>query len=170
MIPQLEGKFTQEEISHARLRIKQGVLEWSVDAAKSGQLRAWFKQLPRYAAAVCGMYWTIWRAQKGNQFLTSDAPAVVRREGREYDPGIVGLLRADLKAELTLPLSSKSLLVIRHVITPERMKASKTRVYELNARTVRMAHRFVFSSCESEEVQQLINLNQEFATPLPKFE
>lgn len=170
MIPELEGKFSKEEIANARVRIKEGALDWSHHAAKAGQLRAWFKQLPRYAAAISGMYWTTWRAQKGNRFLTSDAPAVVRREGRDYDPGIVGVLRADLKAELTLPLSSKSLLVLRHVLTPAREKASKTRVYELNARTVRMAHRFVFSSCESEEVGQLISLNREFSTPLPSFE
>jgi hypothetical protein len=167
MLPKLREKFPEQEIVQARIRIESGELDWSTHNAKAGQFRAWFKQLPRYAGIIADMYWTIWRARKDQVFLTSDAPAYVRREAHDFDPGVVGVLRADIKAELTFPLSSKSLLIARHNASPERANASKTRVRELNARTVRMAHRFIYSSGENDETVGLIAQNRDFTAPLP---
>jgi hypothetical protein len=167
MLSELSIRFSDQEIEQARHRIAAGDLDWSIDAAKAGQFRAWFKQLPRYAGFIADMHWTIWRANRDQEFLTCDAPAYVRREGNDSDPGIVGVMRADLRAELTMPLSRKSLLIARHAISPGRLKASKSRVRELNARTIRMAHRFIYSSIRSQDTSDLVAQNREFSAPLP---
>ena len=115
------------------------------------------------------MYWQVWRAKKGHRFLTSDAPTFVRREGKPDDPGIVGIESLQVRAELTFPLSSKYLMMMKHRPCCERVDAAKVRVHELNALTIRMADRFVFDSALSDATQQLVLQNNHFSPPSLEF-
>ncbi len=170
MLPQLQSKFSQSQIDEARQKIDAGDFNASEHAAKKGQLRAWIEHLPDYSQIIANMHWEIWAAEAGEFFLTSDAPASVRRHVHDEDLGVVGLNRSDLKAELTIPLSKTHLLLAKHEPCKPTRRATKTRVRELNALVIRMAHRYVFSHENSSSIDLLVKGNMSFKAPLPNLD
>jgi hypothetical protein len=100
-------------------------------------------------------------------YVTSDAPAYVRREGHYDDPTLVGAARADLNAEIIFPISKNSLLIAKHKPCRAVVRATKTRVQTLNAVTIRMAYKHVFASHESEQVKRLVNLSRDLPSLVP---
>jgi hypothetical protein len=169
MLPELQQKFSPEEIETAYEAVDQGRFDISFDSAKAAQMRVWINSMPRYSQTVASMHWEVWRADRGLAFVTSDAPAFVRRHAHDEDFGIVGITRSDLNAELTFPISKRSLLVTKHSRCKPTQKATKTRVQELNALIIRMAHKHVFAPQQSASLKHLILQNNSFSSPLPDF-
>jgi hypothetical protein len=169
MMPELQKRFSPDEIEFAKRKIEDGEFDVSHDIAKAGQLDVWLKSIPRYAQTLAYMHWQIWQADSGCNFVTSDAPAFVRRHAHDEDLGIVGIARADLGAELTFPVSKKSLLVAKHTPCKAVEKATKTRVRELNSLIIRMAHEHIFAMENSPSLTCLVTQNKGFAIPLPDF-
>jgi Protein of unknown function (DUF4238) len=167
ILPKLKTKFTQEEIEAAREAVSKGELDILPESAKAEHLQVWMNKLPDYADIIAGMYWQVWKADSGCSFLTSDAPAFVRRNARDDDTGVVGIARADLDAELTFPITKKSLLIAAHKPREEAFKATKSRVRQLNARIVRMAFKHVFAAYKSDSIAKLVEQYRNFSAPLP---
>lgn len=170
LLPELQLKFSQSQIDEARQQIVAGEFNASEHTAKKGQLRAWIEHLPNYSQIIANMHWEIWTAAAGHCFVTSDAPAFVRRHAHDEDLGVVGINRADLNAELTIPLSRTRLLLAKHKPSKPTRRATKTRVRELNALIVRMAHRYVFSHENSSSIGRLVQENMTFKAPLPNLD
>ena len=169
MMPELQQKFSAEEIESAYKAVDEGTFDISFDSAKAAQMRVWINSMPRYAGIIANMHWRVWKADQGLAFLTSDAPAFVRRQAQDADIGVVGVTRSDLSAELTFPISKRSLLIAKHTHCKPAQKATKMRVQELNALIVRMANKHVFASDYSENLRALVIQNNSFSYPLPDF-
>lgn len=159
--------YSPEEIDDARERISAGTAEFSLDVAKRAMLDVWLRAMPRYARIISDMHWQVWKADKGLSFITSDAPAFVRREKNDRDLGVVGVGRADLGAELLFPLSRKAVLLGKHEACKPLQTATKSRVREINALIVRMAHKYVFAAEDLQQYTGLVLQNRHFSMPLP---
>jgi hypothetical protein len=166
----LKRRFDEEDLASVEQMILRGEVTSDLDSGKAAHIRVWFKNLPRHALGMANMHWQIWKADKDCFFVTSDAPAYVRREGHSDDIGIVGIENTAVRAELSIPLSSTHFLMMKHCHCSEREKATKTRVRELNALTIRMANRFVFAKEESDAIKSLVLQNNSFRPPLPNFD
>jgi hypothetical protein len=169
MMPELQQKFSPQEIELAFRAVEEGTFDISFDAAKAAQMRVWVNSIPRYSKSIATMQWEVWKAERTLSFVTSDAPAFVRRHAHDEDIGVVGVERSDLNAELTFPISKRSLLVAKHSPCKPMRKATKTRVQELNALVIRMAHKHVFASSQSESLERMVLENNSFSCPLPDF-
>lgn len=167
LLPKLKQRFSQQEIDAAREGLLRGEFDISFDRAKAQQMAVWMQSAPRNSHIIANMHWQIWKADKGFDFLTSDAPAFVRRNGGDDDLGVVGIARADLGAELTFPISRRSLLIASHKPLKPVCKATKSRVQELNGQIIWMAYRHVFAATASDNTGRLVALNKEHVAPLP---
>ena len=168
LLPQLRGRFSEAEIEHARKKIDEGYFDRSVDEAKAHHMQVWLSTWPKYVECLTRMHWQIVKSAEGF-FVTSDAPAFVRRHAHDEDPVYIGLGQTDLDIELIFPISNSHLLIARSKPIKAKVKAPKTRVQELNARIMRMSHRYVFSKSCSPELQRLFDNNRHFKAPLPDF-
>ena len=156
----------EEEVSSLEIKIQNGDWEGSEMGAKIGRFRAWVDCLPTKATILVAMKWELWKSNKKNVFLTSDSPVSTRRNGNWHDPGIVGIAREDLNAEVYFPLDSRNFLVMKHSGNECRRSATKTRVIELNKLTIRMANKFIHSPFESGRIASLILDNNKLPAPL----
>jgi hypothetical protein len=167
MLPELRERFSEDEIVIAKKALADGALDVSADPAKAMQMQPWFKQAPHNSHLIANMHWQVWRAEVGHNYVTSDAPAYVRREGHYDNPTLVGAARADLNSEIIFPISKNSLLIAKHKPCRTVVRATKTRVQTLNAVTIRMAYKHVFASHESGQVRRLVNLSRDLPSLLP---
>jgi hypothetical protein len=163
----LRKRHTDAEIADFEKRIHSGDVQINLDAGKRGHLRVWLERLPKLAEFLNAMQWQICKAKKGLSFITSDAPAYVRRDGFQHSDGIVGLVRADLGAKLYFPLSPKKFLIIGHESCEEKTELPKMRVRELNSQTIRMASRFIYSHEATQSTKDSILANNQFSPPVP---
>ena len=162
-----EGQLRAEQIENVRKAVLDGKFDISPDIAKAEQLAVWESSMPEYARALATMHWQIWKAERGHYFVTSDAPAFIRRHTHEEDPGVVAI--ADKDAVLTFPLSKTRLLIAKHSHVGGIKKATKTRVRELNSLIIRMTHKHVFAPNCTDAIKQLVLQNKDFSPPLPSF-
>jgi hypothetical protein len=160
------GMFGEEEVCRIEERTRDGTFKPSVEEAKRGRFRAWMENLKNMTVILSAMNWEIWKAKRGFSFLTSDSPINARRRGHWDDSGIVGIAKDNLAVEVTFPITSRYLLLLKHDGREGRRKATKARVRELNALTIRMANRFVYGQEESQETKQLILPNNSLPAPL----
>jgi hypothetical protein len=127
---------------------------------------------PRLAKRIASMAWTICRPKRPHFFVTSDNPVFTRRPTWVESPGIVGIDRDDFGVELGFPLSSEQFLLARW---PGRqdiaaVDCSKSRVKELNRRTVLCAHEHVFCREKSDVIQSLVYQHQGFRLLHPELD
>jgi hypothetical protein len=155
MLPELNQRFSENEIESAFEAVHDGTFDDPFDTAKANQMQVWLNSMPKYANTIADMHWQVWKAERQCYFLTSDAPAFVRRHAHDDDVGIVGITLADLNAELTLPITKKSLLIAKHTPCKSILRATKTRVRELNSLIVRMANKHVFAPDDSQDIRAL---------------
>lgn len=171
-LPKLRRRYGDDEIEGYRSALLAGEVEAvspDGDAKKSG-LRLLLERLPVNASILEEMSWQVLTACHGHFFVCSDAPAYVRRQNSDADPGVVGLGRGDLKAQLYMPLTPTRFLVAGHAILKPLAKASKTRVQELNRRTARMADRWIYSHHASTRVHRLVDEAKGTTPPFPYFD
>jgi hypothetical protein len=167
MLPKLRQRYSDAEIEGLREKVRRGQFDVSVDRAKAGHLQAWLDGLPNSSTIIASMHWQVWLTRGSHPFITSDAPAYVRRHGRYDDPGIVGIARDDLKAELHFPISPTCFLIAKHDPCKYENYATKTRVDELNKLTIRMAYAHIFAQNDSRRIQTMVAANGHFVAPLP---
>lgn len=119
---------------------------------------------PRLLNLLLTMHPTIIEATGGTTFVTSDQPvAVFHPKARPTD--LQGVAVPDPETELSLPLSSRKLLLLTWSDgAPESRMATDTEVQEFNRRTVIMASSYIFSGVDDAGLLQLIADNgQRFA-------
>jgi hypothetical protein len=157
-----------DDIEAARTRIANGETDFPLDRAKAIMLQVWIENMPKYSTIIADMEWQLWTARKGNFFITSDAPACVRRGHHDNDPGVVGIAHED--AEITFPLSKENVLIARHSrLGKPRQMAAKGRVDALNGLVVRMAHKDVYASLASDHIKQIVLRTNAYSAPMPDF-
>jgi hypothetical protein len=145
-----------------------------VTMPKNVHLVGLFERGEKWGAEINKMSWTVWKAKPPNLFVISDNPAFCRRADDLFTPGIVGLRRRDLNAELGFPLSSRAFLIAK----PARGQAFKSggrtrgdckteicdtaRARNLNVRTVLSAHEHVFSPDNNSEIGNMVLAHRDF--------
>lgn len=100
---------------------------------------------------MCNMQATLFRAPEGS-FVTSDQPVALFHTGRESPYGVGP---ATLGVEISAPLSSNCLLLLKHSSEPdENRTATAGQIVEFNRRTIVMAEQYVYAS---ETTQTLLD-------------
>jgi hypothetical protein len=161
-------EFTPEEIAQARQLVDEGYFDRSLDEAKAHHMQVWLRTWPKYVACLTDMYWQVLKSTCYD-FVTSDAPVFVRRHAHDEDEFYIGLGQTDVEVELNFPISRTHFLIARYTPLKPRVNATKTRVRELNARVMRMAHRYVFAQDGGLETKARFERNRGFVSPLPDF-
>jgi len=111
----------------------------------------------KYGHFIETMNWQVEVTNQENPFITSDNPAFVCVPRLRRRPCFVGLARDDLGSELCFPLSSTAYFRASYnQLGPERLKASQTRVAELNRRVVAHATDFVICPKKSERIEAIV--------------
>lgn len=168
--PEFCERYSPEEIEETRRAIADGQLDLSADTAKAMQMQVWMQSLPRNSEVIADLHWQVWRACKGHSFITSDAPVYFRKHGRYEDMAFVSIGDPSQNPELFFPISAKSFLIGTHRPARALHDASKNRVKELNALTIRMAYRYVFATETNPQLVHLAEVNRHFAPPFPNFD
>lgn len=163
--PRIEKYFSSDAIEKYIDDIKCGRNRIELDRGRA--IISVFGNIQRYATAINGMKWSISESPQNKFFVSSDNPAYVRRRGRPRDPGIVGIERADLDAELYFPLCPDLFLIAAMKPQKHRGRVSKQRVIELNRLTILMANRFVYAQNLSLEIESLLLQEREFRLQQP---
>lgn len=168
-VGKLRQAYSEEEVESYLARLRSGDYKQpDVDGrAKAAAMQVLFDRLPDNAILICDLSWQILKAPSGTFFVTSDVPAYVRRREDDSDLGIVGIGRADLNAQLFLPLSTKAFLIAGHEPLRPVQKATKSRVDELNSRTIRCADRWVYADRDSGAIRERVQFLGSTQTPLP---
>jgi len=163
-------KLPDEEREQYIRVLEKGRTKQSLDRIKSRQLRAWFDSLPIHALKFNSMYWKMLVVVRPHFFVTSDSPAFTRLVGEPDTKANQFVRFADPNVEFVMALSQKHMLLARHNSWSEKTNPSKSRVRELNCRTIRMANRFVWAPTNSCEVETHFENFKDFIPPLPKFQ
>jgi hypothetical protein len=166
-IEHFKDQYSEEEIRRiVAPHMAAGGHKSSAEELKAKQYDAWGRNVGRAAGTIEPLEWQVLDAGR-ESFFTSDAPAFVRPLG---DPDVRRneyLPPASHEAELIFPLSARYLLRGIHSPCPRSQRATKTRVYELNARIVRMAERYIFVGQPSDAIASLFEANRYDQRPLP---
>jgi hypothetical protein len=98
----------------------------------------------------------IYHINNSESFVTSDNPvALFHPSYEDLKPYGVGL--AIKGVELTIPLSSNTLVVAGHHLEPGSYSANRKQVFEFNRRTIIMGGNYIFSNVVSPELKNYIN-------------
>ena len=159
--------FTEDAVEFAEQYIAEGNLDSNVDELKASQLKAILRNLERGSRLIGAMHWKMLTAKAPQFFLTSDSPVVIRYTNDPLSNYEHFVFPGDPDAELTFPLSCQNLLLARHKPWGESLKASKTRIRQLNARIIRMASCRAYAPYKSEEILSLLDENRHFLPPRP---
>lgn len=168
----LARRYGPGEVARVRQEIQAGKLpenDYRAQARKAS-LRVMLESIDDASRRLDTMNWQILKAKHGEAFISSDLPAYVRKAETYDGDGILGLDRADLNAEFFMPLSPCRFFRASHKPVNATVNASKTRVRELNTRTVRMAHRWVFTHKVSSITSDLVVQYAGCPTPLPSLD
>ncbi len=163
-------KFTSEEKVEYTQIVEEMQEKQRRDEVKARQLSVWFELLPDHATRLMSINWKILLAKPPLFFVTSDSPAYTRLIGDPDHKASEFVRMGDPEVEFAMPLSQSHMLLARHVNWSDRLIASKSRVAELNSRTIRMAHRFVWSPTQTQKVESLFQRFKDHIPPLPDFQ
>lgn len=160
----LESRFGSQEVDAFVQQTMDGKTRFDFDQAE--MLRRAQRKLRDYCEALMDMHWRL-EVSPRSEFITSDNPVYIRRKGRPMDPGLVGLERADLNAELHFPLSPQLFLLLSW--NQERIwrrKVSYLRARELNRLTILCSDRQIYGPSISRSLQQLVAEHRGFELKL----
>ena len=161
--------FSAKERAECSRLMKEKLENQSTDEVKARQFDVWFKSIPDHARSFMTLEWKVLTAKRPFFFVTSDSPACTRLIGDPDGKMSHYVVMSDPRVELSMPLSHSHFLLARHEGWSEPQRASKSRVQELNARTIRMAQRFIWSPKESRKMDLLFQTHMHFERPMPNF-
>lgn len=163
-----EARFSasDSEIKDAKDEFLQARQANVSDRLKATQLRHLFSHLEDGTNLIESLHWQVVAAKPPLFFITSDSPVFVRPLGDSSERYGELVHIADKDAELHFPLSRQCFLLARQEKWNEPRKASKSRVRELNSRTIRTAHTHIFAPRGDAEIKRLIDANRHISPML----
>lgn len=115
------------------------------------------------AELLSNLSWSFFMPSKNKYFVLSDNPVIVRRKNYNYDPYYWGLLRSDINAEVTMPLTKDFILVCAKKMDNNKyFIASTKRTDDLVERTIISANKHIFAPTESQWIHDIIKQVRSF--------